>query len=371
MWTLSKLLCTFVLVSFAPASSAVAPHQAREYNYPLSRNSTDLRFDPLSRNLAVYYGKAQYTASPSLYELCANSDVDIVVMGFVRQLNGPSALPQFGFTKYCKSPTTITEQSRVSCPDMAANITFCQSMGKKVLVSLGGSTSNLTFNSVGDARQAASILWNVFGEGTNSTALRPFGHVAIDGFDFGKILHSQRHNSEAKESLTNSSPDLESGADTSYMDILASSLQSYFKTTSLERYISAAPLCANNTVLPYGFYANANFVWPRFYNAKACCFGSKGFKNSVTSWYNFLGSVVSDLGSAYPRIYLGGLSFNNSNSGFVQPDAFVNATFVARNIIQAEFGGVSLWEGTDGLITKNAEGRSFLSVSKASLLRDL
>jgi hypothetical protein len=104
-----------------------------------------------------------------------------------------------------------------------------------------------------------------------------------------------------RQSLTNSSPDLESGADTSYMDILASSLQSYSKTSSLERYISAAPLCANNTVLPYGFYANANFVWPRFYNAKACCFGSKGFQNSVTSWYNFLGSVVSDLGSAYPR----------------------------------------------------------------------
>lgn len=190
MWTISKLLCTFVLVSFALASSAVASHQAREYNHPLPRNSTDRRFDPFSRNLAVYYGKAQYTASPSLYELCANSDVDIIVMGFVRKLNGPAALPQFGFTKYCKSPTTITEQSRVSCPDMAANITFCQSMGKKVLVSLGGSTSNLSFSSVDDAKQAASILWNVFGEGTDSMALKPFGHVAIDGFDFGKTLHS-------------------------------------------------------------------------------------------------------------------------------------------------------------------------------------
>lgn len=209
-----------------------------------------------------------------MYELCANSDVDMVVIGFVRQLNGPSALLQFGFTKYCKSPTTITEQSRVSCPDMAANITFWQSMGKKVSLSLVGSTSNMTFSSVGDAKEAANILWNVFGAGTNSTALEPFGHVAVDGFDFGNILHSQGHDYKAQGSLTNSSPDLESGADTTHMDILASSLQSHFRTSSLECYINAAPLCANNTVLPYDFYANANFVWPRFYNAKTCCFGS-------------------------------------------------------------------------------------------------
>jgi hypothetical protein len=94
------------------------------------------------------------------------------------------------------------------------------------------------------------------------------------GTDFGKILHSQGHDYKAQGSLTNSSSDLESGADTTHMDILASSLQSHFRTSSLECYINAASLCANNTVLPYDFYANANFVWPRFYNAKTCCFGS-------------------------------------------------------------------------------------------------
>lgn len=151
------------------------------------------------------------------------------------------------------------------------------------------------------------------------------------------------------------------------MDVLASTLQSYFKTSSPERYISAAPLCANNTVMPYNFYANANFVWPRFYNAKACCVGSKGFSKSVTLWSNFLGSVKSDLGPSWPRVYVGGLSFNNSNSGFAEPDAFVNATLAARNILQPRFGGVSLWEGTDGLVTTNAEGRNFLNVTKAGL----
>lgn len=130
-------------------------------------------------------------------------------------------------------------------------------------------------------------------------------------------------------------------------------------------------MCANNTVLPYGLYANANFVWPRFYNAKACCFGSKGFNKSVSTWYNYLNSINSDLGPIYPRVYLGGLSFNNSNSGFMEPDNFVNATFTGRRLVQSKFGGVSLWEGTDGLITKNTQGRDFLNVTKAGLLKDI
>ncbi|TIA05645.1 glycoside hydrolase [Aureobasidium pullulans] len=338
-----RLLCALALTSWASASPAALPHQLTY------RDSGNYQFNPTSRNLAVYYGKAQNTDSPSLYDLCTNSNVDMIVMGFVRQLNGPTALPSFGFTRYCKTPATVTDKTRVSCPDMAANITFCQNMGKKVLISLGGSVSNLTLDSVSDAHEAASILWNVFGAGANSTALRPFGNVAIDGFDF----------------------DFESGADTTYMDTLASSLQSYFRSSSPERYISAAPLCANNTVLPYGLYANTNFVWPRFYNAKACCFGSKGFNKSVSTWYNYLNSINSDLGPTYPRVYLGGLSFNNSNSGFMEPDAFVNATFTGRRLVQSKFGGVSLWEGTDGLVTKNAQGRDFLNVTKAGLLGDI
>lgn len=180
-FSIFRLLCALALIFWASASPAAVPHHL------LPRNSTGSQFDPSSRNLAVYYGKAQNTDNPSLYDLCTNSNVDMVVMGFVRQLNGPSALPTFGFTRYCKTPATVTDKSRVYCPDMAANITLCQSMGKKLLISLGGSVSNLTLDSVSDAQEAASILWNVFGAGTASSALRPFGNVAVDGFDFGEI----------------------------------------------------------------------------------------------------------------------------------------------------------------------------------------
>lgn len=182
MWTTIKVLCALALGSL----SAASPDHLAKYRYLLPRNTTENQFDPSSaRNLAVYYGIAQNNINPSLYDLCVNSDVDMVMLSFVRQLNGPSALPQFGFTRYCKSPATVTEKTRVSCPDMAANITLCQSMGKKVLISLGGSTSNLTLDSVSEAQEAASILWNVFGAGTGSPSLRPFGNVAVDGFDFG------------------------------------------------------------------------------------------------------------------------------------------------------------------------------------------
>jgi chitinase len=156
--------------------------------------------------------------------------------------------------------------------------------------------------------------------------------------------------------------------------VLTSTLQTLFSSVSPRRYISAAPLCANNTVLPTGVYANANFVWPRFYNAKACCVGSKGFNASVIKWSNYLGSIASapSLDQEHPRFLLGGLSFNNSNSGFVLPDKFAEAVLSTRDLVGSlMFGGVGLWQGTDALVTTNPEGRDFLNVTKTALLSEI
>lgn len=176
---------TLALSSLAAASPTYAnffPRQAVQQQSSFNALSNEL--------LAVYYGKAQNTANPSLYDLCSDSDVDLVVMGFVRQLNGPTRQPTFDLTTSCKTPTK--GNATVSCPSLAANITYCQSVGKKVLMSLGGSSSNLTLNTSSDAQQAANILWNVFGAGTATPSLRPFGNVTLDGFDFGTFLPSMR-----------------------------------------------------------------------------------------------------------------------------------------------------------------------------------
>jgi chitinase len=114
-------------------------------------------------------------------------------MGFMRNFNGYNKQPTFDIGS-CKTPyEPPSNYTGVLCPTLAANITRCQQLGKKVMISLGGSSANLDFASDTDAQDAATTLWNVFGAGTDTPIARPFGHVTVDGFDFGSPLAPQDH----------------------------------------------------------------------------------------------------------------------------------------------------------------------------------
>lgn len=75
----------------------------------------------------------------------------------------------------------------LSCPELATQIQTCQKVhGKKVLLSVGGSTSQISFGGTNEAEAFANVLWGVFGPSGNVDAgLRPFGVVEVDGFDIG------------------------------------------------------------------------------------------------------------------------------------------------------------------------------------------
>lgn len=75
----------------------------------------------------------------------------------------------------------------LSCTQLAKDITTCQkTYGKKVLLSIGGATSRISFPSATSASTFATTLWKLFGPpGSVDTGLRPFGTVQIDGFDVG------------------------------------------------------------------------------------------------------------------------------------------------------------------------------------------
>lgn len=150
-------------------------------------------FNPLAaNNLATYYGRAQNSASLDLHAICNTTDVNIVVLGFVSQFNGLNQVPTTNFGSACSNYGKKT--TTLSCAVLAQNISYCQSLGVKVLVSVGGASSNVTLNSSSQATQAAQTLWDIFGAGTGATSLRPFGNVTVDGFDFGKSsFHSTPH----------------------------------------------------------------------------------------------------------------------------------------------------------------------------------
>jgi len=145
-----------------------------------------LAFDPIATdNVAVYFGHSPGNTNASLAAVCNSSFVDIIVLGFVRSFVGPSWSPTFDLDQNCES---APDQGVVpNCSSLAKHVFDCQSKGKKVFLSIGGSTSNTSFNSITNAAQAAQTLWNYFGSGNGTVTARPLGSIELDGFDIGML----------------------------------------------------------------------------------------------------------------------------------------------------------------------------------------
>jgi hypothetical protein len=143
-------------------------------------------------NVAVYFGQTAATGETSLAKQCADPNIDIVIIAFLVSRNdsgGP--YPRVNFGAACGGQTPLITQKApglLSCPDLAADIKTCQTAyGKKVLLSIGGSTASITFDTESDASAFGSVIWDLFGpQGNIDSDLRPFGSVSIDGFDIGR-----------------------------------------------------------------------------------------------------------------------------------------------------------------------------------------
>lgn len=82
------------------------------------------------------------------------------------------------------------------CPGMAQDIQYCQSQGKKILLSLGGATPEYNLTGAVDGVAFADFLWGAYGPLTDAWAgkPRPFDPLPgtegegiptiVDGFDF-------------------------------------------------------------------------------------------------------------------------------------------------------------------------------------------
>ena len=141
-----------------------------------------------STKLSVYFGHTPGNSGANLLDLCYDSTIDIINIGFIRSFNGSAGYPTLDLVKSCKTPSKLATSgaAMIQCPELAKNISVCQDMGKKVLLSIGGSTSNTSFSNATDARNVARTLWSAFGPYTGQTIWRPFGNVTVDGFDFGR-----------------------------------------------------------------------------------------------------------------------------------------------------------------------------------------
>ncbi|KAJ3219666.1 hypothetical protein HDU67_010028 [Dinochytrium kinnereticum] len=101
-------------------------------------------------------------------------------------------MPAVDFSKHCSFPTdtfagwpktSISGLSLLNCPSIAKDIELCQSLGKKVILSINP-MDGMVDNDINSPRYAATVamnVWNIFLGGSSST--RPFGKAVLDGID--------------------------------------------------------------------------------------------------------------------------------------------------------------------------------------------
>ena len=345
--------------SAAASSASVAPAAASATAaapYALVNGSSNSSFNAQSsRNLAVYYGQTTATEKYTLEQMCQDENVDIVVLAFLTTFNGPAGQPVINFGPASGGAPTvgaakINATGLLDCPLLAKNITTCQSLGKKVLLSLGGASGISNFTSDAQASTFATNLWNLFGGGMTDSDMRPFGKVKIDGFDVDNEDHS-----------------------TKYYNTFVSALRSTFVGDKTKQYyISGAPQCVRpDASIPLAAMQTMDFVFVQFYNnaMAGCDVGQPGFIDSFKAWSNDLSgnSTAVAAGSKGPKLYIGAPACEGcAGKGYLDP---ANMTSVIQSAMKAgvgNFGGVMLWDGSAAMNNTGAEG-DYLKVVKSAL----
>ncbi|KAM0797505.1 CHIT30 chitinase [Usnea florida] len=305
-----------------------------------------------SGNLAVYYGQSPATIDYTLEQMCHDKNVDIVVLAFMTTFFGPGGQPVINFGPATGGDPTlgakkINATGLLDCPFLAKNITICQNLGKKVLLSLGGATGVTNFTNDAQATTFATTLWNLFGGGMTDSDMRPFGNVTVDGFDVDNEDHSTDH-----------------------YNTFVSALRSTFSGDKTKQYyISGAPQCPRpDASIPLGAMQTMDFVFVQFYNnaMAGCDIGQPGFIDSLKAWSGDLSGNGTVVGNG-PKLYIGAPACEAcAGKGYLDP---ANMTSVIKSAMGAglnNFGGVMLWDGSEAKNNTGSQG-DYLQVVKSAL----
>ena len=333
-----------------PTGTAPITMSSSTINYTQPTSPPAYTFNSSStNNVAVYYGQSPATQAGGLVALCQNENVDIVILAFVYDFFTQGGYPSIDFGPACSSPNEL-QATRApglqDCSALAPDIIGCQTLGKKVLVSLGGYIANSSFTSDDQAEQFAETLWNLFGAGTgDDSALRPFGSsVIVDGFDIDNENHV-----------------------TDYYITFATALRQHFASDPSKTYhLSAAPQCPMpDDSIPLGVMTQADFVWVQFYNNPSCNLDSEGFQDSFAAWSANLSASSTTPGK--PRVYVGAGAFSGAGSGYVQGDGLSGPVSLGRELHTDNLGGIMLWDGSEALANVDQYGVDYLEYAKAAL----
>lgn len=72
-------------------------------------------------------------------------------------------------------------------------------------------------------------------------------------------------------------------------------------------------------------------------------------------------------GVSSPRLYIGAPAFQGGGSGYLPGAQFAGVIGKARGLGLGNFGGVMLWDGSEGELNKDTGGNSYMADVKQAL----
>ncbi|XP_057774271.1 acidic endochitinase-like [Salvia miltiorrhiza] len=250
--------------------------------------------------IATYWG--QNGNEGTLADACNSGNYQYVNIAFLNVF-GNGQTPSLNLAGHC-NPAAGT------CTGISDDIRTCQSLGIKVLLSLGGQIGTYSLASADDASQVADYLWNSYLGGSSGT--RPLGDAVLDGIDF----------------------DIEMGAGQPW-DELARALSGY--NAQRKVYLSAAPQCPiPDAVLDAAIQTGLfDYIWVQFYNNQQCDY-SGGIDGVLARWNQWAAVPGGQVFMGVPA------STAAAGTGYIPPDV-LNSQVLPVIKASQKYGGVMVW----------------------------
>ncbi|KAI6864752.1 glycoside hydrolase [Hortaea werneckii] len=307
-------------------------------------------FDATKNNgLVTYWG--QGANQQRLVETCKTGNFDVVNIGFVTVFpdQSPDGWPGTNFGNACYGDVYehdgVNSTLLKTCPYIAQDVQDCQTKyNTKIFLSLGGGYPNnyyITDDASGE--DFADFLWGAFGPvSANNGQPRPWGNVAVDGFDFDI-------ESEISPAPTDVVGDYRSSGYAAMINHFKNDL--YPQDSSKQYYISGSPQC----VIPDAHFttvmaeASFDFLWIQFYNTPQCSAraGVNNLNGQGSNDITFSGWENSPSKNPNIKLYLG----LPADEAAANDDSYYLSLSEAQQLLaefatDAKFGGVMLWEAT-------------------------
>lgn len=288
---------------------------------------------PGGRLNAIYWGQNGKTKTAlqneDLTTYCKpNSGIDIIILAFLFAFGKGSdyTLPGGEIGWHCVIGKDGNPDSTENCKAVMAGIEACQANNIKVLLSIGGAgtdTSKYSLANEDEGKKIGQQLWDAYGGGNpkDKNVPRPFGKLAVDGWDFN----------------------IESKNGHEFYAALINTLRSNFQSDPAKTYyISGAPMC--NDVEMAGIITDAPFdyIWVQFYNDSNCVDAKA--KESYERWKAILKNDSNKSKSA--KLFLGLTAHPTATTDPVyyrEPKALTALVGQFPADKYPEFGGTMLW----------------------------